>query len=385
MQTMGKYMNKLGWILLFLPCITSQTKAQSSDQNYILTRTYTSNGANGATDSIDVIQYFDGLGRPVETVQKGITPSRADLVTYQEYDAFGREDKSWLPARAAGNNGSFISLSDFQTIASSTYNNTANNAVSDANPYSYPEYEPSPLNRIVKQFGPGKNWHDNSKAVQTNYTANGANTYARYTVSDDKTDATITRSGYYAANELYVTETKDEEGNISYEAKDKLGQVVYTRQTDGTSPLQTAYIYDNFGNLRAMLLPLAVDTFSSGSWNENTQLFKDYVYAYKYDSRNRCIAKKIPGADWVYYVYDQGDRLIFSQDGEQRKNNEWSFSIPDAFGRVILTGICKNTFSYTANSLDVVVKRERVKATNAYKSYTLSGVKGCYRNLFLLS
>ncbi|MDR2037313.1 MAG: RHS repeat-associated core domain-containing protein [Bacteroidales bacterium] len=348
------------------------TKVGSDDQNYVHTRTMTNE--NG-TAYLDEIRYFDGLGRPVETVQKGITPTKADLVTYLEYDAFGRESKSWLPVRVENNRGAFVSFADFQTGASNTYNNTTYNSASDAEPYSYPVYEPSPLNRIVQQFGAGKNWHINNKPVNTSYLTNSANFCPRYTVSDNKTSAGITRSGYYAANELYVTKINDEEGNTSYEAKDKLGQVVYTRQVNGSEILHTCYVYDSFGNLRAVLPPLAVDKFTSGSWTESTQLFKDYAYAYKYDGRNRCIAKKIPGAEWVYYVYDRADRLIFTQNGEQRKTGEWSFSIPDIFGRVVLTGICKNTLSYTGNPLDgVAVKAERNNTSNTYKGYTLSGV-----------
>ncbi|MDR2057209.1 MAG: DUF6443 domain-containing protein [Dysgonamonadaceae bacterium] len=375
MKATIKNINRVGLLLILGMGIQQQSIAQSSSQNYIRTRTYTTNGANGARDSLDVIQYFDGLGRPIEAVQKGITPSKADLVTYQEYDAFGRESKSWLPARAANNNGAFVNFTNFQAKSSATYGNTTYNAVADAAPYSCLVYEPSPLNRVTQQFGPGMNWHNNDKPVHTSYLTNTASFCPKYTVSDDGTNATITRSGCYAAGELYVTEIKDEEGNTSYEAKDKLGQTVYIRQVNGADTQQTCYAYDSFGNLRAILSPLAVDKFTSGAWTENTQLFKDYVYANKYDSRNRCIAKKIPGADWVYYIYDKADRLIFTQDGEQRKTGEWSFSIPDVFGRIVLSGFCKNTLSYTGSPLaGIVVKAERVNATNTYKGYTLSGI-----------
>jgi len=41
--------------------VSLEAMGQSSNQNYILTKTYTS-----ASTSIDNIQYYDGLGRPVE-------------------------------------------------------------------------------------------------------------------------------------------------------------------------------------------------------------------------------------------------------------------------------------------------------------------------------
>jgi len=37
------------------------------------------------------VQYFDGLGRPIQTVQRGITPTKQDIATLTEYDGSGRE------------------------------------------------------------------------------------------------------------------------------------------------------------------------------------------------------------------------------------------------------------------------------------------------------
>mgnify|MGYP001063642429 FL=1 len=68
-----------------------QASSVSASQNYIQTKTYT---ADDGSRYMEAIQYFDGLGRPVQTVQRGVTPQAADLVTYQEYDPFGREDRS---------------------------------------------------------------------------------------------------------------------------------------------------------------------------------------------------------------------------------------------------------------------------------------------------
>ncbi|MFR9260791.1 MAG: DUF6443 domain-containing protein [Bacteroides cellulosilyticus] len=54
---------------------------------------------------MEQIVYYDGLGRPVETVDKGVTPDSKDLVSLQEYDQFGRDSYSWLPAKSSGNGG----------------------------------------------------------------------------------------------------------------------------------------------------------------------------------------------------------------------------------------------------------------------------------------
>lgn len=102
-----------------------------------------------------------------------------------------------------------------------------------------------------------------------------------------------------------------------------------------------------------------------------------YAYIYHYDKYNRCIYKKLPGCAPVYTIYDAADRPIFTQDGEQRDRNEWSFSIPDGFGRVVLSGICKNQPAYDAEScpLDtVVVKAVWANEANSLKGYRLEGI-----------
>ena len=342
----------------------------SSNQNYIQTKTYTT---ADASRYMETVQYFDGLGRPMQTVQRAITPATWDLVSFQEYDRFGRDSTSWLPALASGNNGAFVVINTFKTKATQTYNNTTYNVVADTKPYNLLIYEASPLNRIFDQYGPGADWQNNGKAVKTDYQTNSsAFVVPLYTTTDTRTTVSITRSagnsGNYSSGELYVTEITDEDGNKYYEAKDKLGRLVYTKQMDGNTPIETCYIYDSYGNLRAVLPPLAV--FSSGTWTETTLDFKDYAYAYKYDNRNRCISKKIPGAEWVHYIYDNADRLIFTQDGENRKKSEWQFSIPDALGRVVLTGTCKHSLNYLADKpLNSIVKADRNNATNTYKGY----------------
>ena len=309
-------------------------------------------------DALVSINYIDGLGRPIQTVQRGITSSGADLVTHQEYDAFGRQSNTWLPVSIASNNGAFANLAKIKANANTLYPN-------DNKPYSMPVYEASPLNKVLEQYGPGNAWYAGKKAVRTEYLTNISNNDTLncilYTVNDSNpldSTVTITRSKNYDTGQLYVTRVADEDGNTSFEFKDKLGQVVLTRQIirNGSSKNlhDTYYIYDDFGNLKAVLPPIASDAMKTGpSWsNKGTvSLLRDYAYLYEYDSRNRCIAKRIPGTNWIYYVYDKADQLIFTQDGEQRKKktgtkSEWIFNKYDAFGRLIISGIYKTVESH---------------------------------------
>ena len=335
---------------------------QSQDQNYIRTRTMTN---EAGTEYIETIQYFDGLGRPVETVQKGITPNKADLVSLLEYDAFGRESNAWLPGVAAGNNGAFIA--DPKAKIKASYGN-------DTNPYARTDYEASPLNRPEKQFGPGQNWHANGKGVKTEYLTNATSGELSCACYGITSDGKLKKTGNYGAGQLYVVKTTDEDGCVSYEFTDKLGQVVLTRQMSGANPHNTYYVYDDFGKKRFVLSPSASDALASDSpgWDLNNQTLKDYAYIYKYDSRLRCSEKKLPGADWIYYVYDKADRLILTQDGKTRAESslKWIFNKYDTFGRVIVTGILHDsrTFAALTSFLNNTVIVESY-GNNTYGSY----------------
>ncbi|MDR2148678.1 MAG: DUF6443 domain-containing protein, partial [Tannerella sp.] len=239
------------FILINIFWMASQgVAAQSSDQNYIQTTTYLNE--TGST-SLRTVQYFDGLGRPVETVQVGAGGNGEDLVVYQEYDAFGRESNTWLPRPKAGNNGAFVTLSNFQNLSSSIYQN-------DAKPYSKRVYEPSPLNRAVEEYGPGANWHDYDRSVKTEYQTGSC---AYYYVSGNN----LVKNGNYANGQLFVTKTSDENGrNTTYTYTDKLGRVVLIQRDSEIG--NTYYVYDDFGNLRFVLPPLAADALTANtSWN----------------------------------------------------------------------------------------------------------------------
>ena len=77
-------------------------------------------------------------------------------------------------------------------------------------------------------------------------------------------------------------------------------------------------------------------------------------------------------------IYDAADHLIFSQDGEQRKQvpQKWSFNIPDVFGRTVQTKVISNdSLIYTADPLKgIIVKADWAKTSNNYKGYNVSGI-----------
>ncbi len=86
-----------------------------------------------------------------------------------------------------------------------------------------------------------------------------------------------------------------------------------------------------------------------------TIVLNDYAFQYKYDGRKRMTHKKVPGADWVYMVYDNRDRLVMTQDGEQRKRNDWTFTKYDELNRPVLTGIYTDTTPRDQNDMQQAI------------------------------
>lgn len=352
-----------------------EENAGSSDRNYIMTRIYKDDLGSNWMDKID---YFDAMGRAEQSVSVGASPEGGDIVSASEYDAYGRICKTWLPAEVKNNAGNYTSMTVLPSKVKSAYNE-------DPSPFSRVNYEPSPIDRPVAQYGPGDDWLSKDKAVRTDYQLTniaGDNSLncIRYQVSDkaenNDTLITITNMGNYPTGSLQGLRKKDEDGNTLIEFYNHAGQVVLSRQIpkSDTRHYDTYSIYDEWGNLRTVLPPLAADGMKSakGSWSNQDRVICNYVYLYKYDDRFRMTAKRLPGQDWTRYVYDKADTPVFTQDGEQRKRREWAFAITDGLKRVCLTGICKNNFS--SASLDAKVNAVRNNTSGNYKGYAVTGV-----------
>lgn len=263
-------------ILLVSVCFILQNAfSQSSNQNYVRTRTMTNATGSTYTDKID---YYDGLGRPIQTIQVKAGGNGQDLVTQTDYDICGRQEKIWLPASIADNKGAYVA-------AATARSESANTNGGDSKPYVLTAYELSPLNRVAQEYGPGNNWQANSRGVRTTYLLNStSDACGKYTCSDDGLAVGITRSGTYPAGMLYVTKLQDEDNNISYEFKDKQGQIILTRQVNASTNFDTYYVYDSYGNLRAVLPPLASDALSgNGAFVESTDALQIVSYYDNYD------------------------------------------------------------------------------------------------------
>ena len=214
-------------ILLFHAALPQLLAAQTASQNYILSRRPLN---TSGTAAIETVTYVDGLGRPVETVQKGAAPDGGDIVSMKEYDGLDREVRSWLPVPVGNGGGGYVPPQTFKSAAvgSDVYDG-------DSSPYSENVYEQSALGRIIRKQGPGKAWRDADSHTDTEFYANRADGALRcldYRVGDD---GRLVCRGAYPVGTLYVTKTTDEDGGISYEFTDMFGdrQLVGTMGDDG--------------------------------------------------------------------------------------------------------------------------------------------------------
>ncbi len=326
-----------------------------SDENYVFTRVYQKPVTSPeATGVIENITYFDGLGRPKQQIGIKASPDQKDIVTHIEYDAYGRQAKQYLPFESNTTEGLLKSV-NINTDINSYYKNTYTDdfidvALSDINAYSESVFEASPLNRILKQGAPGAAWKanstsDNDHTIKFDWKTNTTNevVYFEVTFTDNnKEQPQLVQGDYYGANQLYVNITKDEnwdpgqtnlDDHTTKEYKDKLGRVILKRTYDKNVAHDTYYVYDDFGNL-SYILPPGIDVSNGVDTDELNEL----AFQYRYDYRNRQVAKKIPGKDWEYTIFNKLDQAVLSQDVNLRANNEWIFNKYDALGRTAYTG-----------------------------------------------
>jgi RHS repeat-associated protein len=310
--------------------------------NYIISRVAREAQTGTALDS-DVdktttqISYMDGLGKSLQTqIWKGSPDKTKDLITATSlYDVYNRNHKNILPTPSDGILGAY----------KSTALNLANAFYGDTSSYTQTVFEPSPLNRPVKQFGAGQAWRatGNEKFVAMAYQLQGGG-IGRF---DIQSDGSVKWTNTYPASSLYSLATTSERGFVTYELKDKLGRVTHKFQQlkDGFTFAITAYVYsDSLNLLRYVISPEAYNQFGSNTeqlkgFTESDAVFKESCFGYVYDNQNRPIAKHIPGAGWRFSILDKQDHEILFADESDKSKGYWQFRKVDALSREILSGV----------------------------------------------
>ncbi|HEY9256691.1 DUF6443 domain-containing protein, partial [Chitinophaga sp.] len=350
----------LSCILLNIPCV----QAQVSTQNNFVYKTIVNTAGVTTQAQVDglppeksnkTVSYFDGLGRPVQSIVIKGASDKKDIITPVEYDVYGRIIKKILPySDITGTTyGSFrADAYAGQVNFYSPSNMTITDIAKDARPYEQSLLEFSPLNRVVEKGAAGQPWQPGEHVIKSidavNTTTDGVK---KWTISS--TSGALPVAASYPAGDLYKNTTIDEQGKQLIEFKDKEGKLILKKSQLTNSPqdphtdwLCTYYVYDDFNNLRFVIPPKAVATLS-GSWSFTglTDVVNELCFIYEYDERSRLIRKKIPGAAFNEMVYDLRDRLVFSQDGNLKVKNQWLATFYDSQNRVMMTALYNNTAS----------------------------------------
>ena len=337
----------------------------SSNHNGIVDITYKSK--DGSKTSTKV-QYFDGLGNLMEDIAVGASPTGGDIVVWHEYNGNGKPTKNWLPAVIA------TAGKEFHPENTVCHNSIESNQ-NDGYPYEKIIYEHNPLGRVVEQIGPGTDWHSNGKSKKTDYLTNVENNpelnCLKIQIASSSDNVSIV--GNYPTGSLRVSKITNEDGEIYIEFRDNLDRLILSRHLMqyGDESLDTYYVYDGF-NLRRVFPPNASSMLHMGTIS--TSFLDKYTYGYRYDERNRLISKQIPGSNPVLMAYDMADRLIFSQDGEQRKKGKCTFHLYDVYGRECVMGECLQTLSTSGHTINDYIRCDYDK-TGSYMGYTLSGIE----------
>lgn len=364
---------------------------QSVNQNYVVTTAPRIKGViddatlkTASTDKSKVqigIDYADGLGRTLQSVQWKASPLGNDIVSPKAYDAFGREAKNYLPYAPTGTAGNY--RSDAITSAQASFYNAPTTGVVQiptATQVAYAEtkFEASPLNRPVEQGAPGLSWKiGGGHTITQNYSVNTtADAIKLWVVSTATTGAS--QSSTYPAGSLNVTNTIDEDGNAVILFKDFEDRVISRKVQSGPGTyVVTDYVYDDLGNLRYVIPPASSASGSNtavaipSSFTESSTVFLNYFYGYHYDDLARPIEKKIPGQGWQYIVYNSKDQPIMTQDANQKNLGIWMVSKYDALGRVITTGKLTSAASRSSlqSSADASVNATFESFTNVTANY----------------
>ncbi len=289
--------------------------------------------------------YYDGLGRPLQEVMRGITPTGIDLVKPHVYDGQGREAYRYLPFASSNNMypGTFRNnaFADQAVFMQGVYPN-------ESVFYSHEQFEPSPLGRSTLSMGAGNSWAGSQKGTGTQYLLNAANEVVKWNIGLNAGDYPQ-NAGTYAAGALNMEISTDEENSKTVTYMDKSGRLILKKSQFNATPgaghenwLCTYYVYDDIGNLRYVIQPKAVEKIKGNGWDlSGTALRKELCFRYEYDHLNRLILKQLPGTEPVEMVYDVRGRVVFVQDGNLRNQStkKWIVTFYDQQNRPVMKGL----------------------------------------------
>ena len=226
----------LSAVLALLPYLT---RAQNTSQNYV--KTVTMLDADG-TDSLQAVQYYNGLGRPTLSVATagGNGETACTLTTY---DGSGREKRKYLPVPGNG-------------LDHVPENSVTSMGLFYLDDGYFTEIHYDALDRVTAVDIAGDTWRQADKQDRTVYLANTlSDLVLHYEAPEDGSYSLVepenTSFQYYPAGSLSKTVSYDADNRSVTVFTDLLGNKVLERTAAG----DTYYVYNDLGQLRFVLSP----------------------------------------------------------------------------------------------------------------------------------
>lgn len=255
-----------------------------SDKSYYKTRTKYPLITNSEIDSIVSYTYADGLGRPIQIIDKyGAPDGTSDVISKTEYDNIGRTYRTYEPISVGGNHGIFYT-----------------GAFTGG--YTQQLYEVNPLDRPKQTTPPA--WQTTNHSYGTNLSS-----------------LTNPEGQIYPARSLMITTTTDPDGKSIDTYTDKMGRKILQRRRQSTNTNDIWTVYDDKSR--------PVKDYPSGSSVSTPGL----IYEYRYDGDNNMIYKKVPDAAAELYRYDSRNLEVARRNLILLAQNRWLVTHYDQYGR----------------------------------------------------
>lgn len=304
--------------------------AQTSTENYVLSRTYRTTGGAvtegtkywGTPAKVKTqVSYTDNLGKSSYDIVVAGNPDEKDLLIRRAYDNMHQLSKEYLPVNLPNGSGKIPTAAELTTAGG--YYNGENVGAPTTNYWTETVYDNSPLGRVKATREAGVSGEDTGvrKAYLTNSPTNGSIRF--YKLSGTEQILPTTPVNYYDDGALNIVETKDEVGNRIEQFTDKQGRLVLKRVA---GQQDTYYVYNDQGQLRYVLQPQFQDAGA-----DVTARIEKFAFEYTYDEQGRLKTKRIPGqgtftieayypSDMIKQVLDaRGKRFYYKYDDLNRQ------------------------------------------------------------------
>ena len=331
-------MIRIFFLLLVLLLPAAGTFAQSSDMNYVQTKTYLDDAGSTFLRHID---YYDELGVVTETVDVGGNTTNTPIKIKTDYNSQLKPIYQWTPVPSVG-----LDYIDRYGVA---------DAAEEAYGYydsPYSEYGYDDFLQLTSSTKPGDDWCSHPVTITRNVVPAGM--VRKYSV--DSNGTLVNDGTYYPYGLLTSATTTDEDGRSMTVFTDFHGNTVLERRGEGND---TYYVYDEYGRLSYVLPPMCQHC--------DTPVFPKYWYRYKYDDRGRCIWKQLPGCEPIQYWYDNADRIESEQDGHLREKSLQRHFFYDAIGRLTMQTIHSASISHSQATES---NAKAVEVKNYYDGYS---------------